>query len=74
VHASPQRQQRLLERSARARDQGQRHVSKGQRVDRHALTSLAACPMSVYVAVPDVTAALTRAAALAAPASTAQIG
>jgi hypothetical protein len=30
--------------------------------------------MSVYVAVPDVTAALTRAAALAAPASTAQIG
>jgi hypothetical protein len=30
--------------------------------------------MSIYVAVPDVTAALTQAEALAAPASTAQIG
>jgi hypothetical protein len=30
--------------------------------------------MSVYVAVPDVSAALTQAEALAAPASTAQIG
>jgi hypothetical protein len=34
VPASSKRQQRLLERSARARDQGQRHIPEGQWVDR----------------------------------------